>query len=80
MNWQVINKRKASEDFVTKFLPRELDIVARIQHPNIVRVFDIVEFEQHVYIFMDCCDKGDLLEYVKTKGQISENRTRHYYK
>jgi len=65
---------------VIKFLPRELEIVSRIEHPNIVRVFDVVEFDQQVYIFMDCCDKGDLLEYVKSRGMISEDRTRHYFK
>lgn len=77
---KVINKKKASDDFVTKFLPRELQIVSRLEHPNIVRVYDVVEFDHHVYIFMDWCDKGDLLEYIKTKGFISENRSRHYFK
>jgi len=77
---KIINKEKASEDFVTKFLPRELQIVTRLQHPNIVRVYDVVEFDHHVYIFMDWCDKGDLLEYIKKKGYISETKSRHYFK
>jgi serine kinase len=77
---KIINKKKASDDFVTKFLPRELQIVTRLEHPNIVRVYDVVEFDHHVYIFMDWCDKGDLLEYIKAKGHISESRSRQYFK
>jgi len=77
---KVISKKKASEDFVTKFLPRELQIVSRLQHPNIVRVYDVVEFDDHVYIFMDWCDKGDLLEYVKSKGSIPESKGHHYFR
>ena len=65
---------------MTKFLPRELEIIAQLEHPNIVKVFNIVDFDHHVFIFMDCCDKGDLLEYVKHRGKISENRGRHYFR
>ncbi|XP_021948044.1 testis-specific serine/threonine-protein kinase 6 [Folsomia candida] len=78
---KVISKRKASEDFVNKFLPRELDIVGRLSNPNIVTVFDVVEFDNHdhVFIFMDFCNKGDLLEFIKKKGFLSEKRTQNYF-
>jgi len=52
---------KASEDFVNKFLPRELEIVRRIQHPNLVQVLDIAEYDNHIYLFMEYCPDGDLL-------------------
>ncbi|ODN06061.1 Testis-specific serine/threonine-protein kinase 1 [Orchesella cincta] len=77
---KVINKRKASSDFVNKFLPRELQIVSKIKHLNIVRVYDVVEFDNHVYIFMDYCNNGDLLEYVKQRGFIKEARSQHYFR
>ena len=35
-----IDKRNAPEDFVKKFLPRELEILPRLNHQNIVKVFD----------------------------------------
>jgi len=77
---KIINKKKASGDFVSKFLPRELQIVTKLQHPNIIHVYDLVEFDDHVYIFMDCCDRGDLLEYIKAKGFINESKGRHYFR
>jgi len=76
---KVISKRKASNDFVNKFLPRELEIVRRTKHPNVVRVYDVVELDTHVYIFMDYCSNGDLLEYVKDKGYIEEHFGQHYF-
>ena len=33
-----IDKRNAPEDFVKKFLPRELEILPRLNHQNIVKV------------------------------------------
>lgn len=65
---------------MNKFLPRELQIVSKIKHINIVQVYDVVEFDSHVYIFMDYCNNGDLLEYVKERGFIKEGRGQHYFR
>ena len=39
-----IDKRNAPEDFVKKFLPRELEILPRLNHSNIVKVSCISPF------------------------------------
>lgn len=35
---KIIDRDKAPTDFVAKFLPRELDIIRALDHPNIVKV------------------------------------------
>lgn len=35
---KIIDRDKAPADFVAKFLPRELDIIRALDHPNIVKV------------------------------------------
>lgn len=47
-----IDKEKAPAYFVDKFLPRELNILAKINHPNIIRVHTILQSGSTVYIFM----------------------------
>lgn len=34
---KVINKNRVSTKFVEKFLPRELDVMIKLRHPNIVQ-------------------------------------------
>lgn len=34
---KVINKNRVSVKFVEKFLPRELDVLVKLKHPNIVQ-------------------------------------------
>uniref|UniRef100_A0A224XK49 Putative catalytic domain of testis-specific serine/threonine kinase n=1 Tax=Panstrongylus lignarius TaxID=156445 RepID=A0A224XK49_9HEMI len=77
---KIVNKKKASRDFVTKFLPREVSIVRSIRHPNIVSVCDIIESEDLVYIFMDICERGDLLDYIRARGPLSEARTKFFFR
>ena len=45
---KIINRKKAPKDFQTRFLPRELDILRRIKHPNIILLIDIMHFNHKV--------------------------------
>lgn len=35
---KIIKKKYAGNDFIEKFLPREIEIITAIKHPNIVQV------------------------------------------
>ena len=43
-----IDKRNAPDDFVKKFLPRELEILPRLNHQNIVKVKSILQLSLRV--------------------------------
>lgn len=45
---KIINKKKAPKDFREKFLPRELAIHIKLEHPNIVKCLDLMEFHNKV--------------------------------
>ncbi len=47
-----INKLKAPQDFLERFFPRELEILQRTNHPNIIRTHSILQCGSGVFIFM----------------------------
>ncbi|XP_022089018.1 testis-specific serine/threonine-protein kinase 1-like [Acanthaster planci] len=77
---KVINKRKAPKDFLQRFLPRELEILKTIKHPNIIRCYEIVEIGTKVYISMELAGHGDLLEYIKLRGALPEAKARNFFR
>ena len=62
---KIIDCNKAPEDFVERFLPRELKIYQKIHHDNIIKVYDIMPIGQRVYIFMEIAEGGDSLDFIK---------------
>jgi serine kinase len=76
---KIINKDKASDEFISKFLPRELSIIRYLQHPNIVEAYEIFELGSSIYIFMEYCPKGDLLEHLRASGGMSEATAHHHF-
>lgn len=45
---KIINRKKAPKDFREKFLPRELKVLKVVSHPNIIKLYEILEFENKV--------------------------------
>ena len=45
---KIISKKKAPMDFQQKFLPRELDVMKLLDHPHIVKLYDVLYINDKV--------------------------------
>ncbi|XP_074001812.1 testis-specific serine/threonine-protein kinase 6 [Numenius arquata] len=67
---KMVDRRRAPPAFMYKFLPREVSIMRKIRHPNIVRVFELIEVcSGRVYIVMEAA-ATDLLQLVQELGKL----------
>ena len=76
---KVIEKRGATREFLTKFLPREIRAVQRLNHPNILRVHRLIETPRQVYFILEMAHNGDLLEYINGRkgSRVPETEARY---
>lgn len=73
---KVIDTNTAPRDFVKKFLPREIDMLIKLNHPHLVHTHSIFQRRFKYFIFMRFMEHGDLLEYVLQKGAVQEDQAR----
>lgn len=71
---------RMAEEFVNKFLPRELQILSKISHPNIIQIQSIFQRRTKFYVFMRYAENGDLLDFVVKKGALSEAQARVWFR
>ncbi|XP_073415251.1 testis-specific serine/threonine-protein kinase 2 [Dendrobates tinctorius] len=77
---KVIDRSKASPDFLQKFLPREMEIVTVLNHDSIIKTYEIFETSVgKVYIVMELGAQGDLLEFIKKRGPMPEDVARKLF-
>ena len=46
----------------------EIDILKVAQHPNIIKLYDIYDTSDYIYIVMEYCSGGDLFGYLEKRG------------
>ncbi|NXO35289.1 NEK3 kinase, partial [Locustella ochotensis] len=60
---------------------KEAVLLAKMKHPNIVAFKESFETDGHLYIVMEYCDNGDLMEKIKHQGGnlFPENTILHWF-
>ena len=58
---------------------REMDILKKMHHVNVVRTYEIISTETTFYIFMDFCAKGELFNYIVVKQRLSTKKSAFFY-
>ena len=58
---------------------REMDILKKMHHVNVVRTYEIISTETTYYIFMDFCSKGELFNYIVEKQHLSQELSAFFY-
>lgn len=73
---KIVDKKKSSSEFLIKFFPRELELMKKIKHPNIIGIHGILESKNIVFIFQQFAEKGNLLDKIISLNNVEENLAR----
>ncbi|CAI5722964.1 unnamed protein product [Peronospora destructor] len=65
-------------------LEMEIAILRQIDHPNVVKLYDIKKTDKHMYLILEYCAGGDLQQFVRRQEQkegqkvVAEDVARHF--
>lgn len=77
---KIISKFQAPGDYLKKFLPREIEVVKGLKHPNLIRFLQAIETTHRVYIIMEYAQNGSLLDIIRRDTYIDESRSRRWFR
>ncbi|KAM5284722.1 serine/threonine-protein kinase MARK2-like isoform 2-T2 [Hipposideros larvatus] len=58
----------------------EARCMARLRHPNIVELFEVINTQDHLFIAMEYIGGGNLLDYIHTHGRMMEGEARDAFR
>ncbi|KAJ3261485.1 MAP/microtubule affinity-regulating kinase 3 [Boothiomyces macroporosus] len=61
-------------------IQHEVLLLMKLSHPNIIKIFKVVESMEDIYIIMDYASGGDLSGYVARYGKLTELESRRIFR
>ncbi|XP_023543223.1 CBL-interacting serine/threonine-protein kinase 12-like [Cucurbita pepo subsp. pepo] len=75
---KVIDKEKILKGGLIAHIKREISILRRVRHPNIVQLFEVMATKTKIYFVMEYVRGGELFKKV-SKGRLKEEVARKYF-
>ena len=75
-----IDKQYLNDESSRRKLIQEYSILKKLQHPNILRLYEIFDSTKRTLIVVELCSGGDLLNYVRKHKKLSERMTKFILK
>ena len=74
-----INKNRLIRDGDIERVQNEMKIISTLNHPNILKSFEIFQDETYYYIVMERPENGDLFNYICNKGRLTLDEATFIY-
>lgn len=74
-----INKEFLEEERSRRKVAKEVAILKKLQHKNIVNLYETFETEKHFLLVTEICAGGDLLSYVRRRRKLTEDYAKYFF-
>ncbi|XP_078592170.1 MAP/microtubule affinity-regulating kinase 3-like isoform X17 [Branchiostoma floridae x Branchiostoma japonicum] len=72
---KIIDKTQLNPSSLQKLF-REVRIMKMLNHPNIVKLFEVIETEKTLYLVMEYASGGEVFDYLVAHGRMKEKEAR----
>ena len=69
---KIVDKRFLENVQDIQRLRKEIKILKKIRHKNIIQLYDIMESKTNLYFVMEYCKGGELFDYIVKKKRLTE--------
>ena len=76
---KILDKMKLIEEEGIERVVRELKILSELNHPNIIKIYKIIEDEKYYYVVMEYCEEGELFNYIVEKNNLTDSESAFFY-
>ncbi|CAF2036093.1 unnamed protein product [Rotaria magnacalcarata] len=76
---KIVNREALSESVLLK-VEREIAIMKLIEHPHVLRLYDVYESRKYLYLILEHVAGGELFDYLVKKSRLTPKEARKFFR
>jgi len=77
---KIVNKKRMRDKNMGSRIKREIKLLRYFNHPNIIRLYEVLETQTDVFLIMEHAPRGELFELIARKGKLSELEAKFFFR
>lgn len=69
---KILEKDKIHDQKDVERITREIKILKKVRHPNVIQLYEIIETEKELYMVMEFACGGELFDFIVRHTRLSE--------
>ena len=75
---KILDKTKLDQK-TQRLLSREISCMEKLRHPNIIRIYEVIETLSKVYMVIEYANGGELFHKILNEGKLPERVSKKYF-
>lgn len=76
---KIIDKEQLVREHMEEQLKREISVMKMLNHPHIVRLYDVLQTSNHIYLVLELVTGGELFDRILSAKKFDEDTARRFF-
>lgn len=77
---KILEKSRIQNIADMKRITREIQILKLLDHPNVVKLLEVIDTPKHIYLVMEYVEGGELFDYIVAHQRVAEPEAVHFFR
>nr|KYP71984.1 CBL-interacting serine/threonine-protein kinase 9 [Cajanus cajan] len=76
---KILDRKHVLRHNMTEQLMREISTMKLINHPNVIKIFEVMASKTKIFIVLELVNGGELFDKIASNGRLKEDEARNYF-
>ena len=74
-----IVKKSGIDKGTSRFIQREVQTMKRLHHPNIIRLYEVIDTDTYIFLVMEYASGGEVMDFISVHGKLKERDASNFF-
>eukprot|EP00770_Monocercomonoides_exilis_P011368 MONOS_11312.1-p1 / transcript=MONOS_11312.1 / gene=MONOS_11312 / organism=Monocercomonoides_exilis_PA203 / gene_product=Serine / transcript_product=Serine / location=Mono_scaffold00561:38499-40993(-) / protein_length=773 / sequence_SO=supercontig / SO=protein_coding / is_pseudo=false len=76
---KILDKDRIKDVADMERITREINVLKLLYHPNVIKLYEVIDTQRHIYIVTEYADGGELFDYIVHHGRLKEKEACRFF-